>query len=190
MGSSRTDILSRLQRHLDDLPVLPTVIVDLLRLAPTATDFFEQVTHIVAADPSFTTRLLVAANSALSNPNQQIVRIQDAVARLGAKNVARLITAMSIARVFVPKTDLERNLWRHAFGVAVVAEKVTRAVVGPAPDPSTAYAAGLLHDIGRFLLFQEAPQELQHVDETAWATPHELIDAEQRICGFTHAELG
>jgi len=53
-----------------------------------------------------------------------------------------------------------------------------------------AYLAGLLHDIGRFVLFDQSPEFIRAVDDLAWTTPTELIEAERQICGIDHAELG
>jgi HD-like signal output (HDOD) protein len=60
----------------------------------------------------------------------------------------------------------------------------------PKVEPQVAYLAGLLHDVGRFVLYLEAPEELRAVDETAWDSPAALIAAEKSICGFTHPEIG
>jgi HD-like signal output (HDOD) protein len=57
-------------------------------------------------------------------------------------------------------------------------------------EPDEVYLAGLLHDLGRFILYLEAPESVRDVEESAWETPQELIDAEMRVCGFDHAQLG
>lgn len=57
-------------------------------------------------------------------------------------------------------------------------------------DPERAYLAGLLHDVGRFILFNIAPASLREVDEAEWQSPMELVAAERAICGMDHAELG
>ena len=53
-----------------------------------------------------------------------------------------------------------------------------------------AYLIGLLHDIGRFVMFEHAAPELLEVDESNWETPEELIEAEVEVYKFTHSELG
>jgi putative nucleotidyltransferase with HDIG domain len=57
-------------------------------------------------------------------------------------------------------------------------------------DPQQAYLAGLLHDIGRFVMFEHDPVDLEAVDCTHWETPEELLAAERALCGFDHTELG
>lgn len=60
----------------------------------------------------------------------------------------------------------------------------------PGLSPDEAYLVGLLHDIGRFVLFQEAPEQLREIDESGWDTPTALLELEKQICGLDHAELG
>ena len=186
---SRAEVMRRLDKHIEDLPVLPTVLVDLLRLHPTDQSYFEKVASIVAGDPTFAARIVGAANSAESSPASPILRIPDAVARLGATRVSGLVTAMSVARVFVPRSRWELGLWQHALGVATTAEFLARAS-STTVDVQQAYLGGLLHDLGRFILFKEAPEALRRVDETKWDSPADLIAAEASICGFTHCEIG
>ena len=56
--------------------------------------------------------------------------------------------------------------------------------------PGEAYLAGLLHDIGRFVMLEHAAPNLLKVDESNWGTPEELIQADLDIYKFTHSELG
>jgi putative nucleotidyltransferase with HDIG domain len=109
---------------------------------------------------------------------------------VGSVPCANLVIAESAARVFAPRHAWQRGLWVHAIGVAVLAQSLAASGLIRGADPSLCYLAGLLHDIGRFVLYLEAPEELRAVDETAWTTPEELLAAEQRVCGFNHIELG
>jgi putative nucleotidyltransferase with HDIG domain len=52
------------------------------------------------------------------------------------------------------------------------------------------FLAGLLHDIGRFVIFQHRPEEMAQLDEAAVGDPRELVAAELEVCGFDHAALG
>jgi putative nucleotidyltransferase with HDIG domain len=109
---------------------------------------------------------------------------------LGSGRTVDVVTALSVARVFVPRDAWEKNLWRHSIQVAVTASDLAERAPGQDPSPEEAYCAGLLHDIGRFIMFHEAPDTLRQVDEGDWDSPSTLVDAERAICGLSHAELG
>lgn len=191
MDSRQTTTIAKLQRHLDELPVLPVVLVGLLNANPDSDTYFEEVEDLVSSDPAFATRLLRYANSAASSPGRPIVKVHEALSRLGCTMAVNLILAASAAKVFVPRHAWAKALWVHALGVGALARALAPlSPRTPKVDPEEAYICGLLHDIGRFILYLEAPDSLRQIDEHDWATPSELVFAEQAICGFTHVELG
>jgi putative nucleotidyltransferase with HDIG domain len=180
---------SRLDVKLDHLPVLPAVVVRLMGLAPGSDSYFEEVLSVSSEDPGLAVRVIHAANSALSAPRQPIETLQGAVARLGAAHIGNLVTAMAVTQAFVPKTHEEVDLWIHAVEVAAAC----RLMVANAPfgvDQHHAYLCGLLHDIGRFVMFDAAPELLHVVDAGGWVTPNELIASERRIFGYDHTDIG
>lgn len=165
-------------------------LANLLTLDPGDDNYFDEVLQILEAEPNFSARILIAANSAESAPAQPVTTVSGAVARIGSRGAANLVLALAVTRVFVPRNPWERSLWRHGVQVAHAARAFASHVEGGNVHPDEAYAGGLLHDIGRFVLFQEAPEGLRAVDESDWETPVAMIEQEREICGITHPELG
>lgn len=184
--SSVLPIASRVDR----LPVLPMVVARLLALNPNADDYFDQVVELVGLEPTYAARLLVAANSVEARGHQTIETILDAVVRLGASRVSSLVVNMSVVRVFVPQTPMQRALWVHAVQVACGARHLARLAQDPELKPEQAYLAGLLHDIGHFLMLDDRAEELASVEAAQWSQPLELLSAEESTFGCTHAEVG
>lgn len=182
----RRPSLDRLRQQLDALPILPVVVVELLRLDPKMETYFERIATLVSRDPGFATQVLARANSAASRPLATITRVKDAVARVGSQEVANLVIASGVTRIFVPREAWARELWAHALQVAEVA----RAVAPAGVDPESLYLAGLLHDVGRFVLYVEAHEDVRAIYERRWRSPDDLSRAEEAACGFSHAELG
>ncbi len=174
----------------DELPVLPSVVVRLMSLRPESEQFFEEVLTVASEDPGLALRVIRTANSPMSAPRSPITSLDAAVARLGANHIADLVTTVAIARVFIPRTPGETELWLHAIEVATACRILVEHLHVDDVAPEHAYLAGLLHDIGRFILFDQAPEFIQAVDDLAWTTPDELLQAEQQICGIDHAKLG
>lgn len=178
-----------LHQHVEALPVLPHVVARVMNLDPEASDFFDDVVRVIETEPNYAVRLIAAANSVVVRGVAPITRIREAVVRLGTYGVSSLIISMSVVRVFVPRTDWERGLWIHALEVGSVARALARHGA-KGLDCERAYLSGLLHDVGRFILFSAAPELLREVDEAAWATPATLLEAEREVCGVDHATLG
>lgn len=185
------DIRRRLERHIDSLPVLPLALANLLALDPDDEDYFDDVVRILESEPNFAARLLVAANSAASSPTHPVTTLAGAVTRIGSRGATNLVLALSVTKVFVPRDPWERSLWRHGVQVAHAARALARHVSeDERVNPDEVYTCALLHDLGRFVFFQEAPEQLRAVDEGDWETPEALIEQELAICGLTHPEVG
>ena len=182
--------LERLQQRIDQLPLLPGVVVSLMNLDPQSDGYYDEVSSLLHSDPAFATKLLRYANSVAISPPHPVTSLERALQLVGCKSAVELMFVNSATKVFVPHNEWERNLWRHALDVACLMRAMAQRVTDATLDAEKAYLFGLLHDIGRFVLYLESPEELRLVDETAWDTPQALIDAEMSICGFTHAELG
>lgn len=180
----RDEVLRRIQA----LPVLPHVVGRAMRLDPQDPNHFDELVRLIETEPNYAVRLVAAANSVASHAVTPVVRIRDAVVRLGSRSVIDLILSMSVVRVFVPRSNWERGLWVHALEVAHVSRALARSL--PGLDPELGYLCGLLHDVGRFIMFDLSPAALREVDEAEWSNPGELLTAEKSICGFDHAELG
>ncbi len=180
----------RLDQHLAQLPVLPSVLMALMSLDKQNEEYFDQVLKLVESEPNFSTRILAVANSAGLGSRVPITTLRAAISRTGSRQATGLILGLSVARVFVPTDDWEKSLWRHAIQVATASRELAIRCREMAANPEEAYAAGLLHDVGRFVMFREAPEQLRRVDEGDWSDPEGLLATEMAICGITHADLG
>jgi len=182
--------LSRLTEKIHELPMLPAVITQLMALSPDDEEFAKKVLDLAKSDPPFSARLLQLANSASQYPASAITTVHDAITRIGAHSILNVMFSMAVLKVFVPSTPGQRNLWVHAIQVAISSQTIANLVPALDVDPEQAYLCGLMHDIGRFVLFDESTDELARVDEMSWETPQQLIEVENELCGFNHAELG
>ncbi len=182
--------LQSMEAKIDELPMLPQVLVRILQLNPDADNFFEEFGKLTKEDPAFAVRLIALANSAASSPAVPVVSIRDALTRMGSQAIRNLVASLAVQRVFLPTKPNEVRLWQHsvyaAFAAAMIAEVASDLKI----DPAEAYLVGLLHDIGRFVMFEHAAPNLLKVDESHWETPEQLIEADLEVYKFTHSELG
>jgi putative nucleotidyltransferase with HDIG domain len=168
----------RLLADVEDLPVLPHLVAELLRLNPSHDRYFDDVERLVAKDPGTTTRLLALANSAAQRGKSEVRSIPEAMVRLGARGISSL------------KKPAERGLWAHALETAHVAAALGRALGPRELNPEELYLAGLMHDIGRFVMLVEVGEDVSPLQEGTWEDPRGALDAEVSACGIDHAELG
>ncbi len=182
--------MTELERKLDELPLLSSVVSEVLALDPNADDYLDRLLHLAERDPPFAVRVLRCANSASSAPVTPIASLHQAAMRLGSQRCAGLVLALAVIKVFAPRSEAQRYLWIHSLQTALFARMFCQRIPAVKSNVGQAYLCGLLHDIGRFVQFEGAPADLTRVDDMHWASPQELIDAERSALGYDHALLG
>ncbi len=185
--------LDALMAQANNLTPLPTSAA---RLAVVVTDpdsSLSSITEVISLDPALTIRILRAANSALSASRFEVTEINDAVVRMGRGIILALAVGTGThgyMRPPVPVYGLQENaLWRHSVSAAMVAEHM-----GPFCNnavPPEAFAAALLHDIGKIVIgrFLDA-QTLSLLTQAQLDGQRDPLEAEREILGVNHAELG
>jgi putative nucleotidyltransferase with HDIG domain len=124
-------------------------------------------------------------NSAFFRASRHIARIGEAVAYLGFGTLKQLVLAEEVFSS-AHMTPFHEDLRAHSVQVATLASRlcVTRA------EMEGAFVAGLLHDVGKLVLFTLAPEVMEDATAQATATQCQLHVAECQLSGATHAELG
>ncbi|MFT5706365.1 MAG: putative nucleotidyltransferase with HDIG domain [Oceanospirillaceae bacterium] len=182
--------LKNIYKRIGHLPLLPSVVCDLMQLDPDSIHFLEQIEDLSKHEPSLAVRVLQIANSVQASPMKPITDIHQALIRTGSDDILSFLSRFSVTKVLTPMKSDERNLWRHSIETAYLSEYIARANPKLLIDPNLAYSCGLLHDIGRFVLFNVASKSIDFLESKDWKTPSELSDTETQFFGFTHAEVG
>ncbi len=191
METSQASRLAReeIDRKLKSLPMLPSGVGELISLDARADDYAARVIDIAEREPALAARLLSVANGAVSAPAKPITGLREALVRLGARRVATLITSFGMMRVFAPTTEGHRNLWRHAVQAAAAAQEIA-GHSGSNVDPGQAYAAGLLHDVGQFVMLECGASCSFDAETADWNSPQSPIATERERWGTDHCEIG
>jgi putative nucleotidyltransferase with HDIG domain len=178
----------------EDLSVPAPSVVKLLSLLNLEDIDNAAVVEVVRTDAVLSAKLLALANSAYFASPTPIESCDEALFYLGYEQVHRIAIAVGLAgllnRHAAGYAMDEGEFWRHSLLTAKAAELLANAVPHLA-NPSIAYTAGLLHDIGKLVLNQflapEPQARLEHVIEERG---HAGIAAEKSILGADHAEVG
>jgi len=73
---------------------------------------------------------------------------------------------------------------------AQLAAAACKSLAGPRTSPDDAWLAGLLHDIGYWILVQECPTELKQAIDLSREQRLPLFECERQTTGASHAEIG
>ncbi len=137
-----------------ELPVLPEVAAQLLKLTGDVDCEISDIVALIKRDQSLTSHLLRISNSARYTTGATVSSIQQAVARLGLLCVREIVVLISCqCRVFDgPAFEKEvRHSFRLSLATAAFAQEIARV---RRMNVEEAFLAGLLHDVGRPVLFQ------------------------------------
>jgi putative nucleotidyltransferase with HDIG domain len=165
------------------LPVLPRAAADLLRTTDETVTVGE-LKAIAESDPALTAQLLRTANSALFGNRNEITRILDAVMRIGVPATRKVLLEASFSSLFAG--GALREIWEHSQQVASHARQLAHLC---GADSDSAYAAGLLHDIGR-VAFSVFPVSMQNAERRWLGAGFPLIYSETLAYGSDHAAFG
>jgi putative nucleotidyltransferase with HDIG domain len=189
IGPRERALRSRVEQRISDLPLLPEAILGLVSAEAGVTDLHHRVQTLVEREPALASRIAALAHQVDPEAAEPVRSLPQAIARIGAQRAGRMITSLFLLRTFAADTEERRALWRHALQTATAAREIARASGHDVP-PGKAYVAGLLHDIGRFLLLEEVPHSPNEIEQPGWAADARWILEERRQCGFDHAEVG
>ncbi len=178
------------------LPTIPTVLLKLNEVVNDPDSSAEDVAKVISCDPSITTNILRIVNSAYYGLQVRVSSINLAVSIMGFNMTKKVALKAAIFSVFGKKKEAVAHFdpelfWTHSIFCGVAA----KVLAGESPyfsgiHPEDIYIAGLLHDIGKIILFENAPGPfLQALDAAA----HQGIPtsaAEEEVLGFTHSDVG
>ena len=133
-------------------------------------DLGRGVARISAATLGASTRRLFGIPINAMTMEQVSLLVEDAVARIGLKQTAEYVLAVTTASMFNAEAPLFeallQRLWRHSLTCALMAKALARRL--GSIDPELLFMMGLLHDIGKLLLLKvlmELPRTRNLEDE-------------------------
>lgn len=174
-----------------NLPTMPRIGMELKRLLDNPNSTAQELSDVVLKDQKLTTAVLKLVNSPMFMFPFKVDTVTRAITVVGRKHVSHLALGAILMNIFEtsPKGALlMENFWRHSLAAALIARNAAREVGKKVPERY--FVAGLLHDVGQLAILHLLPEAAQAVFTLAAAERLDHFEAEKRVLGFTHAELG
>jgi putative nucleotidyltransferase with HDIG domain len=185
--------LKQLFPQFKKLPSVPSVYFRVVHLLEDPNSDLNDIGKAVSEDFIMSAKLLQVVNSAYFGLPATIAAPAEAVAILGLNRFKALVLAAHVFSAFTPDAQCGFSvdkLWRHSIGVANLARAITQYECGDRAMGEVAYTAGLLHDVGKFILAANCPGDYNKVWELALAKKIAFHAAEKTLLGTTHAQIG
>ena len=174
------------------LPVLPTAVTRLLSLARDINVNFREIARVIETDQTLTARTLRAANSPLNGVSRPVKTVRQAAVLLGADTIINLALGVSVISL---QSGLYKNLpidpnafGRHSIAVGLAARALAQHF--KLPNPSEAFVAGLLHDIGKLVLLMHYGESYARLMRQSWQQSEPLNNLELDAYDLDHALVG
>lgn len=183
----RTSVIARVLANTDRMPSLPPVVSKLIQLLADERVTMDQLVGQIKTDPVLTARVIALANAGAYG-NQGISLLEHAVPLLGFNRLRDIAINNAMLEVFAHDTPQRLgSLWLESVAVAVCAEEMARRT---GENPAIAYITGLLHGIGKLLLYSIFRDEYLEV-LTLWERSNGVLhEIEADLLGVDHVVVG
>jgi putative nucleotidyltransferase with HDIG domain len=173
---------------IETLPALPKVYARLMQVIADPNASLSNVAAVLQQDMAMSAKILQLVNSAFFRLARTITKIEEAVAYLGFTTIKQVALAVEVFQEAPGggHAAAVAELQRHSLLSAAVAAKLVAAQ----ELRDDAFVAALLHDIGKLLLFAELPEKIEEAARAASAEGCAMHEAESRVIGVSHAEVG
>lgn len=180
-----------LLEKLNDIPTLPIVATRVTDLINDPNSSSGDIAEVLKKDQVLTAKVLKLINSPYYGIPGEVTDVRRALAYLGFNTLAQLVLSVSIMSMFPEKQSGKFSMyefWKHALATAVASELLAKET--KAAKPEECFTCGLLHDVGKVVLYQIAPSDFLKVVQTAEKEQATFTDIEKRLEVPPHGYLG
>ncbi|MCG8549013.1 MAG: HDOD domain-containing protein [Desulfobacterales bacterium] len=179
-------------KKIKTLTPIPAVTMSLLKVVEDPQKTMDDVTNIIQYDPAITADLLRIANSAYFRLKYPAETISEAAKMLGTDRLVELVLLKLASQII--KGPLggygmhEGALWQHSVSSAIIAKQL--AVQLELSHPCSIFTAALLKDIGKTVMDKYVQNAYKTIYNLVTNENFSFMEAEKKIIGVNHAELG
>ena len=138
------------------LPVLPQITKEIETVMNKPSADTEELVKIIEKDAVISVKIIATANSALYRGVDKVQDLKTAIARLGAKEIKSIVSAITNRNLYKSKhklfKELLKKLWLHSLCCAYCCRAIS-VKLGDR-DSGRVFMMGLTHDIGSVLLLK------------------------------------
>ena len=185
------DFLKKLQKKKIILPEIPSIAFELQEVIENPMSSAEHIAQVVSKSPSLTAVLLRIVNSSFFCLPSKISTVSHAVSLIGTQEISVLALGISVFSIFknIPKETIDM----HSFtGHSLLCGLLSRVFAAHKNVPQTEqlFVSGLLHDLGRLILYIYFPDESRNVLARSRNCNKLLHEEEKEYLGCDHAQVG
>lgn len=176
-------------KHETELASFPDLYFRLKEMLDSPSSSAKRIADLVSGDVGLSAKLLRLVNSPIYAPATPVDSVTRAVTFIGTNELATLALGITAINYFkdIPAELIDMpTFWRHSLTCAVLGMILARRQGLP---PERFFTAGLLHDVGRLLLFKKLPYASTEAMIHARENFLPLFEAERILLEFDHTDV-
>jgi HD-like signal output (HDOD) protein len=190
MDINRHEAVEAVIECVGELPALPSVVAEVLQITGDPAAAVSQISDHVQRDPALTAKILKVSNSAYYGMKQHVGSLKLALVILGVREVRNIVLGISILEQLqdedMQNSSVMKDFWNHSVRVAALTKRLGAAfALGLQGEDFT---SGLLHDMGKMVLFRQLGPSYQQVFLTSGGIGATLCELENASFGFDHGD--
>lgn len=185
------DHIRKLIRQDIKLTTLPAIYTRINEAIMRPHSSSSDIADLISKDTSLAARLLKLVDSSFYGYPSRIGSLSRAVSIVGTNQLSMLAFGIDVAGAFknIPSTYINMDsFWRHSIACGIIARLI--AATKNIQNTERLFVAGMLHDIGRLVVYHYMPQCSVEILERARDTCSLLCRVEKEYLGGDHAEIG
>ncbi len=150
----------------------------------------------ISVEPVLSARVIEATQAAAYGLSKKVESVFQAVPLLGGRRVIEIIVAGALTDSFGRAVStLEFDLWEHSLMVAYAVQSILRELRMNVVPMARGFTTGLLHDVGRLVLYQclkgsMGGKDIAAFSEVATNGKQGGVEWERARFGMSHDEIG
>ena len=184
------NFLQELNQGNISLPEIPSIVFELNEVIANPLSSAEDIAQVVHRSPSLTALLLKIVNSPFYGFPSKIDKISLAVTLIGTREISGLALGISVISLFknIPKEILNMySFLKHSLACGIISRIL--AAHKNIPQTEQLFVSGLLHDLGRLILYSYFPEEARNLLDRARSTNMLLYLQENDSLGCNHTHI-
>jgi putative nucleotidyltransferase with HDIG domain len=173
------------------LPEMPSTAFELNEIAEDPTASVHNIAKVVNKSPSLTAILLRIVNSSFYGFPSKINNISRAVTIIGTREITSLALGLSIVKAFknIPEEIIDMSSFlKHSIACGIISRIL--AANNNIPKTEQMFVSGLLHDIGRLIIYQYFPEQAKMLLSHPDTSDKLLYQQENSLLGCNHTLIG
>ena len=188
-NGNASSTISHLLAGSKNLSTLSEINLKLIRTCNSGRENISEIADLIKIDPALTLKVMDMYYSGYHGAPKKLGKLEDALSLIGIDAIRIMVSCSSAGSIFeglnARNFDL-RIFWRHSLKCAFLAELISKEIPNQSPDE--AFLAGLLHDIGKLILFTSLPNIYSKLLSEK-ADQSSFILKEKKTIGIDHCYL-